>query len=175
MVRVALPSFPYQFTEETTWPATWKRDTDSMGNGYDPNTGIETITVDMNGYADFLTDFNLSKSNECAPASFCAPVGESPNTTCTCQLSNTDPLFNDCQSVCTNWANKDVPCPDGKCFGFAVTLSDKFDTIPKSEPRPQPTPGCFPNDVFNIPVTPAAPELAGSCANPLLPITQSCN
>ena len=132
MVRVALPSFPYQFIEETTWPTTWKRDTDGMGNGYDPTTGIETITVDMNGYADFLTDFNLSKSNECAPASFCKPVGESPNTTCTCQLSNTDPLFNDCQSVCTNWANKDVPCPDGKCFGFAVTLSDKFDTIPKS-------------------------------------------
>ena len=175
MVRVALPSFPYQFTEEMTWPTTWKRDTDGTGNGYDPTTGIETITVDMNGYADFLTDFNLSKSNECAPTTFCKPVGESPNTTCTCQLSNTDPLFNDCQSICTNWANKDVACPDGKCFGFAVTLSDQFDTIPKSQPRPQPTPGCFPNDVFNIPVTPAAPELAGSCANPLLPITQSCN
>jgi len=59
-------------------------------------------------------------------------------------LDELDPLLNDCQSVCTNWANKDVPCPDGKCFGFSVTLSPDFAPIPKDQPRPQPTPGCFP-------------------------------
>ncbi|MGH7925594.1 MAG: hypothetical protein ACREQH_13500, partial [Candidatus Binatus sp.] len=176
LVRVSLPSFPYQFKEEPkAWPAMWKRDTDGMGNGYDPGTGIETITVDMNGYKTFADDFATSKSDECAPETFCKAVGESPNTKCTCQLDQMDPLFNDCQSVCTNWANKDVVCPAGKCFGFAVTLSDKFDTIPKNEPRPQPDPGCFPNDLFNIPVTPASAELAGTCANPLLPITRLCN
>ena len=174
MVRVGLPSFPYQF-EDGTWPTQWKRDvSDGGGAGYNPDTGIETITIDMNGYTAFSDDFNLSKSNECAPVSFCAPVGTAPNTTCTCKLDKMDPLFNDCQSVCTNWANKDVACPDGKCFGFGVTLSDKFDTIPKGQPRPQPAPECFPNNIFNIGVTPADPSLAGTCANPLLPITRLC-
>ncbi len=169
MVRVGLPSFPYQF-KQGNWPTQWKRDTDSDGNGYDPGTGIETLTVDMNGYDIFSTDFNKSKANECVPANFCAPVSNA----CTCQLDKLDPLFNDCQSVCTNWANKDVPCPDGKCFGFSVTLSPDFAPIPKDQPRPQPTPGCFPNKIFNIPVMPASLELAGTCANPLLPITQLC-
>jgi len=173
MVRGQFPSFPYQFTEGT-WPTQWKRATaDGGGAGYDPNTGIETITVDMNGYDTFMNDYNTSKSNECAPVNFCKPVSDGMNTTCTCQLSSTDPLFNDCQSVCTNWANKDVPCPDGKCFGFSVTMSDNFETIPKDQPRPQPTPGCFPNDVFNIPYEPAMVD-AGTCANPLLPITRLC-
>jgi hypothetical protein len=170
LVRVGLPSFPYQFTEGT-WPTQWKRDVaDGGGNGYDPNTGIETIIVDMNGYQTFLDDFNASKSAECAPANFCKSV----SGTCTCQLSSMDPLFSDCQSVCTNWANKDVVCPNGKCFGFSVTLSDKFETIPSGQARPQPTPGCFPNSVFNIGVTPAGDDLAGTCANPLLPVTRAC-
>ncbi len=169
LVRAEFPDFPYHF-KKGTWPAQWNRD------GYDPGTGIETITIDMNGYADFLTDFNKSKVNECAPVSYCAPTGT--NNACTCQLAK-DPKnpqqFIDCQSVCTNWANKDVECPNGQCFGFAVTLSDKFEPIPKAQPRPQPTPGCFPNNIFNIPVTPASDDLAGTCANPLLPITQLCN
>jgi len=169
LVRAEFPGFPYHFTEGI-WPTQWKRDTDNKGNGYDPSTGIETITVDMNGYAEFLTDFNTSKAKECAPASFCAPE----NNVCKCQLDKLDPLLNDCQSVCTNWANKDVPCPNGKCFGFSVTLSPDFAPIPKDQARPQPTPGCFPNNIFNIPVMPASLELAGTCANPLLPITQLC-
>ena len=173
MVRADVTSFPYQF-EDGTWPAgIWGRAAaDGGGNGYNASTGIETITVNMNGYADFMTDYNTSKANECQPASFCKPVSGK----CTCQLDSGDPNFNDCQSICTNWANKDVQCPAEKCFGFSVTLSPDFATIPKSESsRPQPTPGCFPNSVFNIGVTPASADLAGTCANPLLPITQLCN
>src|SRR5260370_8675622 len=137
MVRVGLPSFPYQFTPGT-WPTPWKRDKDSDGNGYDPLTGIETITVNMNGYDIFSTDFNKSKANECAPANFCAPVSNA----CTCQLDKLYPLFNDCQSVCTNWANPDVPLPNANPFAFAVTLSSDFAPIPKDPPTPQPTPEC---------------------------------
>jgi len=172
MVRADVRSFPYQF-EDGTWPTQWGRAAaDGGGNGYDSATGIETITVNMNGYADFMTDYNTSKANECAPVSFCAPVSGK----CTCQLDAMDPNFNDCQSVCTNWANKDVQCPADKCFGFAVTMSPEFATIPKSAPsRPQPTPGCFPNSVFNISVTPASAALAGTCLTASPPTAQACN
>ena len=129
----------------------------------------------MNGYADFQNDYNTSKQTECGPVNFCKAVGTAPNTTCTCQLDSADPLFNDCQSICTKWAARDVKCPNGQCFGFSIKMADNFAPIPKSEPRPQAAPGCFPNDIFNIPVTPASPDLAGTCANPLLPITQICN
>ena len=175
MVRASFPDFPYIFNKGT-WPTQWKRDvSDGGGNGYDPTTGIETLTLDMNGYADFQTDYDTTKATECAPVNFCALAGTAPDTTCTCQLDPADPLFNDCQSVCTNWAAKDVKCPNDECFGFSVKLADNFAPIPKTEARPQAAPVCFPNSIFNIAVTPAAPDLAGTCANPPLPITQTCN
>jgi cell migration-inducing and hyaluronan-binding protein len=179
MVRAEFPSFPYIFNQGT-WPtanagenfAGWKRDaTDGAGAGYNSTTGIETIIVDMNNYKTFSDDYNTSKANECAPAGFCALEGSQ----CKCQLDSNDPLFNDCDSVCGKWANKDIKCPNGKCFGFSVTLSDKFETIPKAEVRPQPTPGCFPNDIFNISVTNVGAGLAGDCSTAVIPPFQACN
>ncbi len=179
MVRAEFPSFPYIFNQGT-WPtanagenfAGWKRDaTDGAGAGYNSTTGIETIIVDMNNYKTFSDDYNTSKANECAPAGFCALEGSQ----CKCQLDPNDPLFNDCDSVCGKWANKDIKCPNGKCFGFSVTLSDKFETIPKAEVRPQPTPGCFPNDIFNISVTNVGAGLAGDCSTAVIPPFQACN
>jgi hypothetical protein len=172
MVRAEFPSFPYVF-DQGKWPAQWKRDaSDGPGVGYDPSTGIETLTVDMNGYADFKTDYDKSKANECAPAGFCAP---NDSNACTCQLDSGDPLFNDCQYVCSNWANKDVKCPNDKCFGFSITMSSKFETIPKGQPRPQATPACFPNDIFNISVTNVGADLAGDCSTAVIPPFQACN
>ena len=171
MVRAEFPSFPYVFNQGK-WPAQWKRDaSDGPGVGYDPTTGIETLTVDMNGYADFKTDYDLSKATECAPAGFCAP---NDDKVCTCQLDATDPLFNDCQYVCSNWANRDVKCPNDKCFGFSVQLSSKFETIPKGEPRPQAAPTCFPNDIFNVSVTNVGAGLAGDCSTAVIPDFQTC-
>jgi len=125
----------------------------------------------MNGYADFKTDYDLSKATECAPAGFCAP---NDSKVCTCQLDSGDPLFNDCQYVCSNWANKDVKCPNDKCFGFSIKMSSKFETIPKAEPRPQATPVCFPNDIFNISVTNVGADLAGVCSSAVIPAFQEC-
>ena len=171
MVRAEFPSFPYVFNQGK-WPAQWKRDaSDGPGIGYDPNTGIETLTVDMNGYADFKTDYDLSKATECAPAGFCAP---NDSNACTCQLDSKDPLFNDCQYVCSNWANKDVKCPNDKCFGFSIKMSSEFETIPKDQPRPQATPACFPNDIFNISVTNVGAGLAGECSSAVIPDFQAC-
>ena len=118
---------------------------------------------------DFKTDYNKSKANECAPRVFV----HLRTATCTCQLDLNDPLFNDCHYVCSKWANKDVKCPNDKCFGFSVTLSDKFETIPKAEPRPQATPGCFPNDIFNISVTNVGAGLAGDCSTAVIPPFQT--
>ena len=62
MVRASFPDFPYIFNQGT-WPAQWKRDvSDGGGNGYDPSTGIETLTLDMNGYADFQNDYDKTKA-----------------------------------------------------------------------------------------------------------------
>jgi hypothetical protein len=88
------------------------------------------------------------------------------------QLDSKDPLFDDCQSVCTKWAGKDVKRPNGKCFGFSSKMADHFAPTPKGDPRPQSSSVCFPNGIFNTSVTPASVELAGTCANPLLPIAQ---
>jgi hypothetical protein len=189
MVRARFPSFPYIF-KQGTWPtadaavnfAGWKRDateSDDPSVGYNSSTGIETIVVDMNNYKIFTDDYNDSKTNECAPANFCAPMNregmpEAPKI-CACQLDKTDPLFSDCQYVCSNWANKDVKCPDGKCFGFSIKLTKNFTTIPQGDPSPQPTPECFPNNIFNISVTNVGGDLAGQCSTAVIPPFQMCN
>jgi hypothetical protein len=174
MVRANVTGFPYDF-EERTWPTQWGRDVaDGGGNGYDKTTGIETITVNMNGYKTFSDDYATSKADECAPVSFCKPVTSDKTTTCTCQLSADDPNFNDCQSICTNWANKDVQCPAERCFGFSVTLPSEFATIPSTVvARPQPTPGCFPAD-FNISESAVTTDLAGTCGGMTPPTYSAC-
>jgi hypothetical protein len=170
MVRANVTGFPYDFTQGA-WPAQWGRAAaDGGGNGYDATTGIETITVNMNGYSTFATDYATSKSNECAPDSFCKSV----SGTCTCQLDSTDPNFAGCQSICTNWANKDVQCPAERCFGFSVTLPSDFATIPSTVvPRPQPTPDCFPSN-FNISESAATMDLAGTCGGMTPPSYTMC-
>ena len=86
---------------------------------YDATTGILTVTMNMTG-ATFT-------ATECQPASFCTNTSGS----CSCALKITDPtytpsIYKQCQTACSEWAVKDIACPDAGCYGFGVTLPDAF-------------------------------------------------
>ena len=83
-------------------------------------TGIETLIVDMNDYTNLPERLQHDESNECAPANFCALTGTAPSTTAPASSTPTIHCSTTVDSVCSKWANKDVKCPNGKCFGFSI-------------------------------------------------------
>lgn len=111
-------------------PSGWIKD-------YDPNTGIASITIDLTHIS--FPDTTIL----CKPASFC--TGDSKS--CSCALKDTDPtytpsIFAQCQAACSNWAAKDLDCPDNGCYGFGVNMPDIFSNETHVTP---PAPSCFPD------------------------------
>jgi hypothetical protein len=138
--------------------------------------GLLTVTIDLTApmFKDELNPAN-PKGELCKPTSFC-----DWNTTtgkCGCNASAddypllvTDPGFKaECDAVCTTWAVKDLDCPSGGCFGFAVKLPSTFSVPPN--PSPKPAVACFPKADFATPfASPTPAALAGDCAyTPPLP------
>ena len=165
MVRANLDSEPYVMNTSDFPDTKWSKD-------FDPSTGLLTVTMDMTKLAD---SFNPEKSGLCQPHSFCDWKGMGAARACTCQVKATDPLalnnpgfLQDCQSACSNWATKDLDCPVGGCFGFAVTLPATFNIDTPPSPDPKPAPKCFPQDIktFNVKFNRATPAVAGDCNYP---------
>ena len=144
------------------WPESdpkhkWIRD-------YNPDTGILTVTLDM-GIADFKTNYDKIAEEHCQPRTFCSWSGGSSNNlsssgssgSCGCALNSSDPLFSQCQAVCSEWTNKEVPCPDGGCYGVGVAFPANF--VAKNQYTP-PDPICY----LNTPDWDVPFKLAGSNA-----------
>ncbi len=165
-VKANVSGKPVTFTGKgvVAWPATWPTPV------YDGK--ILTVTMDM-GFSDFKTNYDKSREESCLPKSFCSPTGAGDQLQCKCsdQLKASDPqLFAECQkdndAICS-WAVKDVDCPEGGCYGFAVKLGTlAYDPIPDVRPAPQ----LFTADQANFDAywkvffQDAAPGLAGNCA-----------
>jgi hypothetical protein len=129
-VQVNKSALPFKAKTITTWPTDWTRT-------YNPTTGIVKITMNLTN-ADFTETFL------CAPKNFC--TGDS--TSCGCALKPTDPtytpsIFAQCQAACSQWATKDLDCPDAGCYGFGVNLTENFTYQQHITP---PAPSCFSND-----------------------------
>ena len=162
--RADISGSPTKFTTDP-WPASWSKQ-------YNPSSGVLTVTMNMD-FDEFKTDYSASGQNQCQPQNFCSwkPAAKS----CGCALPSSDGLFSECQSVCGKWTAKDVDCPQGRCFGFGVTLPSGFTN--GSKPNLPPSSQCFPqNDDWNTPFTPASPSVAGkACYYSSLPEPKFCS
>ncbi len=155
LARAKVKTAPLKISTSDSWPNDyWKRE-------YNASTGVLKVTMNM-ALPDFALEYDAAKSAHCKPASFCA-LGSA--TDCGCSLSQSDSLYKDCQRVCANWAVKDVDCPEGGCYGFAVTLSPGFRTGRRRGLPPTPAP--FPDTKeWNTPFTRASKEVATGCYYP---------
>jgi hypothetical protein len=143
------------------WPSAWTK-------SYDPESGVLKVSMDMN-FPEFTSQYPGPPQQHCQPQSFCSASGN----TCGCVLPSTDPLYADCQSICSKWAGKDIDCPSGGCFGFGVKLPAGFSTGPK--PNLPPVQKCFPqNTDWNVPFVAASSSAAGSCFYNVVPQPQFC-
>jgi hypothetical protein len=142
-VQGAIPGTAIEFMPGT-WPdGFWTRD-------YNSSMGLLTVTIDM-GFDSFKTNYDAARQNQCQPQSFCTwdnaakQCGCNPNSGYYTQCIEKNPSG---QQICS-WAVKDVDCPAGGCYGFAVTLSDNFST--GSKPNLPPAPKLFTDDPnYNI-------------------------
>jgi hypothetical protein len=158
-VQVSIISSPaYAVTALGSWPSDWTKN-------YDPTTGILTITMNM-ASADFA-------ATECQPASFCTMTSGS----CGCSLKSTDAtytpsIFKQCQTACSEWAVKDIACPDAGCYGFGVTMPSAFSNATHLTP---PAPTCFPNTSDWNEGFAASTNNSGGCQYTTLPSSHFCS
>jgi len=124
----------------------------------DYTDGMLTVTLDMS-FTEFKTNYNKIAEEKCQPQTFCS--WNKSSSTCGCALGSKDVLYRQCQAVCSTWTAKDVDCPDGGCYGFAVKLPADFTANDQFTP---PAPDCYPKDTdWNVMFNPASKLKATSC------------
>jgi hypothetical protein len=137
---------------------------------YDQTTGILSVSMDMS-IADFQTNYTKELQSLCQPNSFCALQSDK---SCGCNLLlniTNDPyqhsLYEQCkadksgQSPICHFAQTDVKCPAGGCYGFAVTLAPDFSN---ANPVPPPPAQCAQaTGPFNLPFLIPLKPIAGEC------------
>lgn len=158
-VRAHTETDPPTFDDQNVmWPSTWSK-------SYDKNTGILTVTMDMN-FDEFKTNYGNAAEYDCQPATFCS--WNSGSKSCGCALDQSDSLYRQCQAVCSDWTQKDVKCPieikDGKmvnsCYGFGVKFPNSW--VAKDQQGVRPATACYPNnDDWNVKFQ--TNQDAGSC------------
>ncbi len=101
---------PFQFTAQAAWP--WE------SVGYQPDTGILTVTMDM---SNFRQDFINGEKEACKPSSVCEWKGDS----CGCAATVKDIQYS-CEDAVCRWSSKAMECPANGCIGFQFTLPANF-------------------------------------------------
>ncbi len=159
-VRVNQLNNPPTFTV-----GTWGSYPCPQGGCYNQSTGILTLPLDMSLFSDFQSNYDAEKENECAPATFC--TWNASRKVCGCNPSQTSASTSECENACANWSTKDVDCPSGGCYGFAIQLPSDF-TAGSPKVRP-PNVACYPNNSdWNIQFAQPT-QNPGRCAYPTLP------
>ncbi len=154
----------------TAWPSTW--DKPSYANG------ILTVTMRMD-FDEFKQNYAGAFEGRCQPRSFCSWTEDKTNLTtggtCGCNASS---RFKDlCQdtnnageNVCA-WAQKDIDCPKGGCYGIGFKMGKLTYDAPVS---PRPAPVCYPKAGFDVKWLDGG-DIAQACKNaPTIP-PQFCN
>jgi hypothetical protein len=152
-IRISVENTPFSpaDTESDPFPS------DNFHTDYQDN--VLSVTMDMN-FAEFRKNYLATAENKCQPQNLCSWTESKSSGSCGCKLSDKDPLYSQCQAVCSKWTTADVDCPEGGCYGFKFWLSDNF----KPEDQAQiPTPACLKkSDDWNIMFKPLG-NGAGSC------------
>lgn len=162
-VRVNQIPSPPVFTTVGAFPC-------PTGGCYDQSTGILTVPLNMANFSDFQQDYTAGMQNHCAPASFCS--WNSSTSTCGCAAGQQMAGEAYCQTACSDWATKDVDCPEGGCYGFAFTLPNGF--VAGTPVVSPPQVGCFPNNPsWNVQFSQPTGN-AGTCAYTTLPTGSFC-
>lgn len=123
-IRVNQGFNPPQIISRSQLPTGW---TTSYSNS------VLTVHVDMSSgvLKNFGSEYTKAKANHCGPAA-ALPKGTNFNRNycqwddskkCYCAIASDDP---ECDNACTNWAGKDINCPEGGCYGFGVKLPGDF-------------------------------------------------
>jgi hypothetical protein len=159
-VRVNQLNNPPTFTV-----GTWGGYPCPQGGCYNQSTGILTVPLEMSSFSDFQSNYDAERENECAPATFCS--WNPSKKACGCNPGQTSASMSECENACANWSTKDVDCPSGGCYGFAIQLPGDFVAgSPKVAP---PNVACYPNNSdWNIQFAQPT-QNPGRCAYPTLP------
>ncbi|MEQ8501720.1 MAG: hypothetical protein RIB84_20130 [Sneathiellaceae bacterium] len=112
--------------------------------------GVKDVLEVTLDYAKLPASINLNPKTDthgtCKPASFCTRTGAG---SCGCSLSEGDSallqfgtgLKQTCDKICSDWAVKDLDCPQGGCLGFSFTMPAGFKADDKDHrPAPEPFP-----------------------------------
>jgi hypothetical protein len=123
---------PIAFAKLSAWPASWER---KYGTADGLPDGVLQVTMDMQEFAQAFAD---ALPGACRPDSYCKWDAAWTKTSNKCRCASTDPVsLAECQqnddAVCA-WAVADVDCPKGGCLGFAVKLTDGFQTGQRTPP-----------------------------------------
>jgi hypothetical protein len=116
--------------------------------GYDMNTGILTVEIDLTKQADMQVS---SREPFCQPTTYCQ--WNPTENTCGCKTGT------DCNDpkVCS-FATKDIDCPIGGCYGFRITMPGVFGIPPLPTP-----PATIPFPTDKTAFAGASMETAGNC------------
>ena len=179
MVRANIENMPLKF-DEGLWPSGWRSSLSEKG--------VLTVTMNFKDDAGFAGEFEAAKQKNCAPSTFCAwdrdakrcgvsPVLEQDNPLLYRELK--DDQDNQDHPICT-LTQKDVDCPEGGCYGFAVTLADDFETGEGPKPPPSPAPNCIDSSdpfyrFWNVDFQRADPALAGDCSDATAGVKTFCD
>jgi hypothetical protein len=119
-----------------------------FNNDQSKSGGVVEVTLKLSDLPDLATKINDAKKKKCQPATFC--TWNTGSKTCNdLKFDATTQGFVDSgTSAICRWANADLDCPDGGCFGIAFTLPDKFATDPAPDPRPAAV--CLPRKINGI-------------------------
>jgi cell migration-inducing and hyaluronan-binding protein len=131
---------------------------------------ILTVTLDTN-FDQFRTNYTAAAQAKCQPQNLCS--WNSGSSSCGCVLNQNDPLYGQCNAVCTKWTAKDIDCPKGGCYGFEFYLDPNFKPLDQAQ---VPAPVCLKQSDagWDINFVPATKPLAGSCFYNSLPGSQFC-
>jgi len=124
--------------------------------------GILEVDLDMSSdkLPTFADEYNMAKQNHCAPATYCTWS----NGSCGCAHENDA----ECTNACSNWAGKDINCPEKGCYGFEFTLDRTFEASDQNKGGALTQPVCLTktkNPEWNTPFTPASEGVAGAQCN----------
>ena len=150
MVQADIGPNPVVFTSLGLLPA-------GRARWFDKNKGIVEVVLKLTDLIDkskdppedLATKIKAGKKNKCQPATFCTwnPTAKTCNNDCTFDSTKECKDSGSSTAVC-RWANADLDCPDGGCFGIAFTLPDKFATDPAPDPRPAAV--CLPRKINGL-------------------------
>jgi hypothetical protein len=168
MVQASIGENPIHYDDLGPLPAGrahWLNNDKATANG------VVEVVLKLSDLPELATKITAAEKAKCQPASYCAWNASwadgNGKVLGRCEGAGPGGLPNGDDAVC-GWANADLDCPQGGCFGIEFTLPDGFATRAAGDPRPDPRPAtaCVkPGSVWDVSLD-AIEVSAGGCPLP---------